>query len=124
MNVEPADERVDRVFERDTQPGSPGCSLAVMREEDLAQYAGRYCSPELDLYWTIEAGDDHLLAQRRKYADSKLSPVFADAFRHDWTPLMGYPTTYLVVYERNAHEHITGLRVSGTRVRNLRFVRC
>jgi CubicO group peptidase (beta-lactamase class C family) len=92
--------------------------------EELAEYTGRYYSPELDLYWTIAAGDDHLVAQRRKYVDSTLSPVFADAFRDDWTPLMGYPTTYLVVFERNAQRNIAGLRVSGTRVRNLRFVKC
>jgi CubicO group peptidase (beta-lactamase class C family) len=90
---------------------------------ELVPYAGRYYSPELDLYWTMEAGDKHLVAKRRKYVDSKLAPVFTDAFRDDWTPLMGYPTTYLVVFERNAQRDVIGLRVSGTRVRNLRFVR-
>jgi hypothetical protein len=38
-------------------------------------------------------------------------------------PIMGYPTTHLVLFERDAAGAITGLRVSGTRVRNLRFVR-
>jgi CubicO group peptidase (beta-lactamase class C family) len=90
--------------------------------EQLAQYTGRYYSPELDIHWTIEAGDDHLVATRRKYVDSQLTPVFADAFSDDWTPLMGYPTTYLVVFERDHKGAVAGLRVSGTRVRNLRFV--
>ncbi|MGD9146306.1 MAG: serine hydrolase domain-containing protein [Anaerolineae bacterium] len=90
---------------------------------ELAQYVGRYYSPELDIYWTIEMGEDHLQIKRRKYVDSVLTPLFANAFSDDWLPLMGYPTTYLIVFERNRHDTITGLRVSGTRVRNLRFTR-
>jgi CubicO group peptidase (beta-lactamase class C family) len=91
--------------------------------DDLAQYAGRYYSPELDIYWTIVARDDHLVAGRRKYVDSRLTPLFADAFSDDWLPIMGYPTTYLVVFERDERDTITGLRVSGTRVRNLKFIK-
>jgi hypothetical protein len=89
----------------------------------LAEYAGRYYSPELDIYWTLEAGDGTLVAKRRKYVDSQLTPLFRDAFSDDWLPLMGYPTNYLVLFERDAAGAINGLRVSGTRVRNLRFVR-
>ncbi len=91
--------------------------------EVLAQYAGRYYSPELDIYWKVEAGDNRLVAKRRKYVDSQLTPLFADAFSDDWMPLMGYPTTYLVVFERDKEGVISGLRVSGTRVRNLQFIR-
>ncbi len=91
--------------------------------EGLAEYAGRYYSPELDIYWTIQVSDESLVAKRRKYIDSQLTPLFADAFSDDWTPLMGYPTTYLVVFERDAQGAISGLRVSGTRVRNLKFDR-
>ncbi len=91
--------------------------------EELRQYAGRYYSPELDITWRLTAGDDHLVARRRKYVNSKLSPVFADAFVDDWGPIMGYPTNYLVVFDRGEQGEITGLRVSGTRVRNLEFVR-
>jgi CubicO group peptidase (beta-lactamase class C family) len=89
----------------------------------LAEYAGRYYSPELDIYWTLESGEDHLIARRRKYVDSQLTPLFQDAFSDDWMPIMGYPTTYLVLFERDAEGAITGLRVSGSRVRNLRFIR-
>ncbi len=89
----------------------------------LAQYAGSYYSPELDIYWTLEAGDGFLIGKRRKYTDSRLTPVFVDAFSDDWEPLMGYPTTYFVVFERDERGSVTGLRVSGTRVRNLRFAR-
>ncbi len=90
---------------------------------ELRQYAGRYHSQELDLAWTIVAGDGHLVAKRRKYVDSMLTPLFADAFSDDWQPLLGYPTTYLVVFERDEGGEVTGLRVTGTRVRNLMFDR-
>lgn len=76
----------------------------------------------MDLYWTLVARDDHLVAKRRKYVNTRLTPLFADAFSADWEPLMGYPTTYLVVFERGEQGAITGLRVSGNGVRNLRFV--
>jgi CubicO group peptidase (beta-lactamase class C family) len=87
--------------------------------EDLQGYAGRYYSPELDIVWTVVAADDHLVAKRRKYVDSELRPLFVDGFSDDWGPLMGYPTTYLVVFERDEAGAVAGLRVSGTRVRNL-----
>jgi hypothetical protein len=95
----------------------------LLSPEELACYEGRFYSPELDICWTIFAGDDCLVASRRKYVDSELAPLFRDAFSDDWLPLMGYPTTYLVVFERDARDRIAALRVSGTRVRNLRFVK-
>lgn len=90
---------------------------------ELAQYAGCYYSPELDIYWTLSAAEDHLVASRRKYIDSRLTPLFRDTFRDDWEPLMGYPTTYLVVFERDEQGKVTGMRVSGSRVRHLYFAR-
>jgi hypothetical protein len=47
----------------------------------------------------------------------------ANAFDDDWLPLMGYPTTYPIVFERNEPGTIAGLRVSGLRVRTLWFAR-
>lgn len=91
--------------------------------EDLAGYAGRYYSPELDVYWALEAAQDHLVAKRHKYVDSQLTPLFRDAFSDNWQPIMGYPTTYTTIFERDEQGQIAGLRVSGTRVRHLWFVR-
>ena len=90
---------------------------------ELTQYAGRYYSPELDTYWRLEAAGDHLIAKRRKYVDSILTPLFTDVFSDDWLPIMGYPTIYTVVFERDERGVIVGFRVSGTRVRKLRFVK-
>ena len=91
--------------------------------EELAAYAGCYYSPELDIHWTFLAEEDHLIAERRKYPDSQLTALFRDTFKDDWTPLMGYPTTYLVRFERDEQDNIVGLTVSGDRVRNIRFNR-
>ncbi len=89
--------------------------------KDLGVYSGRYYSSELDITWTIVAGEGQLLARRRKYAESILTPLFADAFNDDWLPIMGYPTNYLILFERNGEGVITGLCASGSRVRNLYF---
>lgn len=94
-----------------------------LTSNDLMQYDGAYYSPELDIYWRIVVEDGNLVVKRRKYVDSQLTPLFSDAFSDDWTPLMGYPTTYLVIFERDMNSTITGLRVSGSRVRHLKFVR-
>jgi CubicO group peptidase (beta-lactamase class C family) len=102
-------------YERiDVIPLSPG---------ELAQYAGRYYSSELDITWTLAAQNDHLVTQCRKYVDSKLTPVSRDFFDADWKPLMSYPEKFLVVFERDAVDRITGFRVSGNSVRRLKFVR-
>ncbi|MGD8815260.1 MAG: serine hydrolase domain-containing protein [Anaerolineales bacterium] len=90
---------------------------------ELEQYTGRYYSPELDLHWRLEVAGDHLVAKRRKYVDSTLTPLFKDAFSDDWLPIMGYPTTYTVVFERDEQSAVHGLRVSGTRVRKLWFTK-
>jgi hypothetical protein len=91
--------------------------------DDLAAYAGRYYSPELDIYWTIERADDQLTVQRRKYIDSQLTALFEDTFSDDWTPLMGYPTSYILQFARNSAGEIKGVSVSGNGVRHLRFER-
>jgi hypothetical protein len=93
----------------------------ILTPEELAEYAGRYYSPELDIYWTLAVAEDHLVASRRKYPPSKLTPLFRDTFSDDWEPLMGYPTIYTVIFERNKRGTVNGLRVSGSRVRHIRF---
>jgi hypothetical protein len=91
--------------------------------EGLVEYAGRYYSPEIEVYWTIRVGDDHLIASRRKYKDTKLWPLFADGFSDDWQPILDFPLSYLVVFERDEDGDVCSLLVSGMRVRNLKFVK-
>lgn len=91
--------------------------------DDLAAYVGRYYSPELDIYWKIVLDGNQLTVQRRKYSNSQLATLFEDTFRDDWTPLMGYPTSYVLQFRRNNAREITGLSVSGNGVRHLDFER-
>ena len=67
--------------------------------------------------------EDQLLIKRRKYVDSRLTPLFKDTFSDDWSPIFGYPMTYMLIIERDTRGEITGLKVSGSRERNLRFDR-
>jgi len=36
-----------------------------------------------------------------------------DTFRDDWSPLMGYPASYILRFKRNANSEIAGLLLSG-----------
>ena len=89
--------------------------------EDLKTYQGRFYSPELEVFWNIELDGNKLVIHRRKYPDSKLTPLFKDGFSDDWTHISEYPRTLMVIFFRDEHGIINGLKVSGERVRNLRF---
>lgn len=91
--------------------------------DDLSEYTGRYYSPELDIYWALEVRDSQLVIHRRKHVDTTLNPVFTDAFRDDWQPIVGWPLTFMLVFERDEYGVVNALRVSGDRVRRLKFER-
>ncbi len=40
MNVQPTNDKVDSIFERYTEPGSPGCALAVMKDGEIVYQQG------------------------------------------------------------------------------------
>ncbi len=40
MNVQPTNDNVDRIFERYTRPGTPGCSVAVLKDGEIAYKQG------------------------------------------------------------------------------------
>ena len=40
MNVQPTNDLVDRIFERYTAPGSPGCAVAVIQDGELVYKQG------------------------------------------------------------------------------------
>lgn len=96
-------------------------ATAELTPRDLRAYAGCYYSTELDVYWTLAVKDDQLVGQHRKYDDTVLTPAFVDAFVDDWTPILGYPTRYLLVFARDANGDVCGFRLSDTRVRHLKF---
>ncbi len=83
---------------------------------DLAEYAGRFVSPELETIYTFVVEDGKLMGQHRRHADFELEPTKRDTFR-------GPRFLSEVAFERGADGKINGFRVSNGRVRNLWFGR-
>jgi hypothetical protein len=87
----------------------------------LSAYEGRYTCPELDVGWSIGRKGAGLTVHRSRYPDTTLAPVFADGFRDDWEPIFGFPYSFLLVFDRATDGTVSGFRLSGARVRHLRF---
>ncbi|UCG23133.1 MAG: hypothetical protein JSW55_13335, partial [Chloroflexota bacterium] len=90
---------------------------------ELADYEGQYHCPELNVYWNLMLDGDRLIVRRQRYQDTELTAVFADGFRDDWSPVVGHPRSYFILFDRGADGGIIGFRVSDDRMRNLRFFR-
>ena len=84
---------------------------------------GTYECPELAVKWAIEAAEDHLVVHRPRFPDTIMTPVFRDGFVDSWDPIVGFPFSFLIRFDRDSSDAVVGCRVSGDRVRNLRFVR-
>jgi CubicO group peptidase (beta-lactamase class C family) len=83
----------------------------------LADYTGRFYSPELETYYELEVKNDTLVAHHPRHDDFKLRPVSADGFQAGaWW--MGK-----IDFIRNAKKQITGMKASNGRVMNLVFVK-
>jgi hypothetical protein len=85
--------------------------------EKLQEYAGDYYSDELGTTYTIVLQNGGLIAQHRRHDDIKLTPVDADFF------LGGQWFFQRLRFTRDKDAHITGFRLTGGRVRNMRFDR-
>jgi hypothetical protein len=77
----------------------------------------------LEVVWRIDVDGGRLRIHRHKYVDTTLRALFADVFVDDWSPVLGFPTDYLVEFERAEGGAVSGLRVSGSRVRGVWFER-
>ncbi len=89
----------------------------VLSDEALGRYAGTYSSPELATAYTLEVRDGTLVARHPRNEDAVLSPTEADGFSGDkW--YFGK-----VRFTRDANGRLTGFLLTGSRVRNLRFVK-
>jgi CubicO group peptidase (beta-lactamase class C family) len=85
---------------------------------ELAQFAGRYYSPELEAVYTIAAEGDSLVARHRRHGRIPLAAADArDAFRG------GAWYFERVRFERGTDGRVTALLASAGRVRDLRFER-
>jgi CubicO group peptidase (beta-lactamase class C family) len=96
-----------REFER-LEPSKPSAS-------DLASYAGRFYSDEINTAYDLVVRGDTLVAVSRRGAEYPLEPMSADLFRG-----RGMGT---VRFERDGRKRVTALRVSTGRVRRLKFAR-
>jgi CubicO group peptidase (beta-lactamase class C family) len=84
---------------------------------ELQTYTGVYYSPELEtLYWLVVEGDE-LIARHVRHGELPLDQVDTDTFAG--------PRWFFgrVAFERDPAGRIVGFRLTGSRVRNLWFVR-
>lgn len=83
--------------------------------KELASYAGRYYSGEIDTAYELAVRGDTLVAVSRRGAEYPLQPLSADVFRSR--------DIGTVRFERDGKNRVTAMRVSTGRVRRLRFER-
>ncbi len=87
----------------------------ILKPEQLKEYIGDYYSEELGTTYTLVVDQGKLIAQHRRNEDSVLSPTVIDEFAgSNW--YFGK-----VQFTRAKNKRISGFRLSGSRVRNLRF---
>lgn len=92
--------------------------LEVMPEPtaaQLAEFLGDYYSPELGTVYTLTVQDGQIVAQHRRHNDIKLTRLDGDRF-------LGSQWFFQrVQFTRDAEKRVTGFRLTGGRVRNIRF---
>lgn len=81
---------------------------------ELAAYAGRYFSDELESYYTLIVKEGTLIVENRRLAAVKLSASAKDTFVVDETTL---------VFERDRNGQVTGFYAGNMRTRDVRFAR-
>jgi CubicO group peptidase (beta-lactamase class C family) len=83
----------------------------------LDQYVGNYYSEELGTFYTIYIQDSMLIANHRRHGDIRLTPAIKDQ-------LTGNKWWFSNVhFMRDENQIITGFKLTGGGVRNLKFVR-
>jgi CubicO group peptidase (beta-lactamase class C family) len=81
----------------------------------MAEYAGSYYSDELGTVYTLITKEGKLIAQHRRHDDIALAPTASDQFSGDawWFSKINFV--------RDRENRVIGFRLTGGRVRNLRF---
>jgi len=82
--------------------------------EDLAAYAGRYFSPELDTTFDLQVGPGGLAFSGKDAPKRPLLPTYRDGF---------ISSGVLFEFQRDAQHKISGFTLSAGRIRHVRFVR-
>jgi len=91
--------------------------VGTLTPAKLAEYAGRYATPEVPSVWTIEARGDSLFlttVSGTRHSSQQLEPLFADAFIADGPPLR---------FVRDARGRVIVISVTGRGARVLRWLR-
>ena len=85
--------------------------------EELRSYAGIYYGPEIETLYRIVVDDGSLVARHKRHGDLPLEPAGPDTFTG--------PRWFFrkVEFSRDDAGELEGFRLTGGRVRNLRFVR-
>jgi len=88
---------------------------AAATPAQLSEFSGDYYSPELGTTYTLVVKEGQLIAQHRRHDDIKLTQFDGDRFRgSQWF-------FQRVQFTRDADKRVVGFRLTGGRVRNLRF---
>jgi hypothetical protein len=82
--------------------------------QQLAEFAGRYYSPEVDTTYHIIPREDKLLFRTGRWGDFLLSPRFVDSFANPEE--MGS-----LVFMRDRHRRVSGFVIRSGKVKNLHF---
>ena len=86
-----------------------------LNAQQLEEFAGDYYSDELGTVYTLAVVSGKLVAQHRRHDDIQLNPTKKDMF-------LGEEWFFRQVrFTRDKENRVTGFRLSGGRVRNLRF---
>ena len=83
-------------------------------EEDLADYAGRFYSEELETFYTFEVEDGELVAHQRRLGRFTLQPGEEENFAGGGLAF---------VFERDRNGEVIGFYLSNVRTRDVRFGR-
>ncbi|MBS1524577.1 MAG: beta-lactamase family protein [Bacteroidetes bacterium] len=78
----------------------------------FGQYAGSYYSPELEATYRVYVKDDKLMVHHMRLGDFELVPDAAGMFSCD---------VGRIRFEKDGRGKVTGFKLSGGRVRNIRF---
>ncbi len=108
-----ADVLAPKAPEPDTQPPERN-ETEPLSPELLSEFEGDYYTEELDTTYTIGVREDRLVAQHRRHDD--ISLTYADG--HFVGDAWFFPEVY---FSRDDTGQITGFRLTGNRVKNLRF---
>jgi hypothetical protein len=95
---------------------APKLKMPELTPARLADYVGDYWSEELRVAGRIEIKDGKLASRRRSGSWMHLRPIAMDVFDAEGSD-------FALEFTRNPASEITGMRVSGERVRKIRYTR-